>query len=491
MSRFVLGLDQGTTGSTAMLYDVDKNEVIASANHEFTQHYPKPSWVEHDLNEIWTSIQKAIETVFEKTGINKENIISIGITNQRETTCLFDNDGKPLAKAIVWQDRRTSEYCDEKREAYTDLQNKTGLPLDPYFSGTKLRWLLNEHKPNLKNTKFGTIDTFLLYKLTNNKSHATEPSNASRTLLLNLETTNWDEELLSFFEIPKEILPEIKNTFDNYGKTEGLDFLPDGIPISCLFGDQQAALFGQACLESGELKCTYGTGAFLLLNTGSEIKKSNNGLLTTIAYQSKEKTVYALEGSTYIAGAAVQFLRDNFKFIKSAPEIEDFATQATHEQMKHLFLFPFFTGIGSPYWNANAKACLYGLTRDTGIEQVSRACLEGITLSINDLVNAFEKDLGSSIGDIRVDGGAVKNNYLMQLQSNFSKKNIVKPAIIETTALGSILGSLIGVGEVSEEDIKKLWRADKNYKPKFTDITEENYFTSKASKWTELIEKIF
>lgn len=491
MKKYCLAIDQGTTGTTSMIFDVHEKKILGHINIEFKQFYPKSSWVEHDLNEIWSSVREAIEKLLLTYKISTNEIKCIGITNQRETTCAFNNEGDPLEKAIVWQDKRTSSFCESSKKDYEKFRKITGLPLDPYFSGSKMKWLLENSKnvsSALKNNslKFGTIDTFLLYKLTSGNSFYTEPSNASRTLLYNLEKSTWDTELLKFFNIPRNTLPEILNTFDSFGKTENLDFLPDGIPITCLFGDQQSALFGQACINPGDLKCTYGTGGFLLLNTGEKIVHSNNGLLTTVAYKNKNKSVYALEGSTFIAGAAVQFFRDNLNIIDNSKEIEDFAKRSKEGDIKDLHFFPFFTGIGSPYWKPEAKACIYGMTRNTSKEDLSRACLEGISQSITDLVESFEADTATSISKIRVDGGASNNNFLMQLQSNFTKKSIIRPKIVETTAFGAIIGSLIGVGQIQLESINNFWEKDIEFSEK-----SSQYFIEKRAQWKNLTKKIF
>jgi len=488
MKKYVLGIDQGTTGSTAMVFDVEKQKIIAHVNKEFPQHYPSPGYVEHDLNDIWGSVRHCIKSVLKENAIKPTDIKCIGITNQRETTCVFNKLGEPLHNAIVWQDRRTHEYCHEKKDSYTHLQKKTGLPLDPYFSATKLRWLLKNN--NFSQPLFGTIDTFLLYKLTNGDSHFTESSNASRTLLMNLETRQWDDELLNFFEIPKEILPQIKNTFDDFGHTKGLDFLPDGIAITCLFGDQQSALFAQAALKPGDLKCTYGTGAFLLLNTGKKIMHSDHGLLSTVAYQHNDVCTYALEGSTYIAGAAVQFLRDNFNFFKDSSDIENLAKKSSLKDIQDLLFLPFFTGIGSPHWKPNVKASILGMTRGTSIEDISRACLEGITFSIQDLIEAFEKDLNNPISAIKVDGGAVKNKLLLEIQSKVSKKTVRRPKIIETTAFGSILGALVGLGEISLDQIGKFSEIEQEFEG-IRSNEEEAYYTEKLKTWSKVCKNFF
>lgn len=492
MKKYVIAIDQGTTGTTSLLMDAENYEFINKVNKEFPQIFPKPGWVEHNLNDIWATVEETIKEVLEKSNITPEQIISIGITNQRETTCAYTKDGTPLENAIVWQDRRTSEYCAERKELYSSLSKRTGLPLDPYFSGTKMRWLLaNSDKVQtaLKSDdlRLSTIDTFLLYKLTGGTAFKTEASNASRTLLMNLETTDWDSELLSFFEIPESSLPEICDSFSDFGSTQGLSFLPDGIQVNCLLGDQQAALFGQAGFQKNDLKCTYGTGAFILLNTGENIQHSTNGLLTTVAYKHEGKTCYALEGSSYIAGAAVQWLRDNLEFFEESPEIEAMAEEVKDlEQMEFIQFYPYFTGIGSPYWNAEAKAAIIGLTRDSGKPQIARAALEGIALSINDSIEALAKDAGSSIATIKVDGGACQNNLLMRMQASFSEATIVRPAIIETTAYGVALGALIGQGKLSFEEVLKLWKKDSE----FTAFGDQ-YYPSKKKLWSEGIKKLF
>lgn len=490
MKKYCLAIDQGTTGTTAMIFDIAEKKILGHCNIEFKQYYPKSSWVEHDLNEIWETVKQSIRELLNSHNISKEAIKSIGITNQRETTCAFNTQGQPLEKAIVWQDKRTSSFCEESKKEYEKFKETTGLPLDPYFSGSKMKWLI-ENSQNVANSskegslKLGTIDTFLLFKLTNGSSFYTEPSNASRTLLFNLKTANWDNDLLDFFGIPRKALPDIKDTFDNFGVTKGLDFLPDGIPITCLFGDQQSALFGQNCIHSGDLKCTYGTGGFLLLNTGNKIIQSKNGLLSTVAYKYQNQSIYALEGSTFIAGAAVQFLRDNLNTFKDSKEIEELAKKSEEKNINDLFFFPFFTGIGSPHWIPDAKGCIYGMTRNTSKEDLSRACLEGISQSIADLVEAFESDT-KEVSEIRVDGGASNNNFLMKIQAQLTGKKIIRPKIVETTALGAILGSLIGSGEIQLESIQDFWEIEREFSEEITP-----YFNDKREQWKKLTKKIF
>ena len=495
MSNYYLALDQGTTGSTALLINTETLELTDKINQEFPQIFPSPGQVEHNLNDIWSSIQAIVQEILKKNNVDSKNIRAIGITNQRETTCAFNKSGDPLANAIVWQDRRTENYCKELKEKGLEdkIKTKTGLTLDPYFSGTKMNWLLNNNQA-VKNAakkndlRFGTIDTFLLSKLTSSKSFATEPSNASRTLLMDLKSTSWDSELLDLFGIREEFLPKIQSSFGIFGKTEGLSFLPDGIPISGILGDQQSALFGQAAFEEGGMKCTYGTGAFLLLNTGENIKYSQNGLLTTVAYQEGMKTYYALEGSSYIAGAAVQWLRDNLKIIDKSPQVEHLAKEVTDlSQMSNILFLPFFTGIGSPHWISDAKAAIVGLTRDTSNKHIARACLEGVTLSINDLIQALSKDFGKKPSSLKVDGGACINDFFMQIQSNFSGLEIVRPALIETTGFGAACAAAIGIGDRKKEDILATWKEDRLFKPD----TDLSYYKEKSKQWDNWVRKLY
>ena len=491
---FILAIDQGTTGTTAALINDESLEFVSKVNHEFPQIYPEPGLVEHNLNDIWSTVEKTIPEVLKKANVSPEDISSIGITNQRETTCAFAKDGTPLANAIVWQDKRTHEFCLKNKDKEDMFKKKTGLPLDPYFSGTKIHWLLNNND-NVKealskdNLLFGTIDTFLLYKLSGNSSHATEPSNASRTLLMELNSTDWDSELLSFFNIDKKCLPEIKDSFCEFGKTSGLSFLPDGIPITGILGDQQSALFGQAGHHKGSIKCTYGTGSFMLLNIGDEVQYSKNGLLTTVGYRHNGKASYALEGSCFIAGAAVQWLRDNLQFFADSSEIEAQASSIKSlDNAKNILFLPFFSGLGSPYWKPEGKAAILGLSRDSGKAEISHACLEGISLSINDLLIAMKNDSGEDIPEMRVDGGAVVNNLLMNLQATFSKTKIIRPLVIETTAYGAALAAAIGQGKLNFNQIDSLWKEEATFESK-ADL--ETYCESKSNLWNDYINRLY
>jgi glycerol kinase len=490
--NFLLAIDQGTTGTTSLLIDAKTFAVIDKEKVDYRQIYPNPGWVEHDLEDIWTSVSSSITNLLKRTGAETKHIIAIGITNQRETTCAFDRAGKPLHHAIVWQDRRTALYCEEHRESYNQrCKHKTGLPLDPYFSGTKMKWFL-DNVPAVKaaldrgDLLMSTVDSFLLYRLTKGESFATEASNASRTMLMSLETFDWDSELLRFFGIDRKVLPEIKESFTTFGSTRDCGFLPDGIPILSILGDQQAALFGQACVREGDLKCTYGTGAFLLLNIGEKITHSQTGLLTTAAYSFRGKKVYALEGAAYIAGAAVQWLRDNLQSIKTSSEIEVLANEVNDlSQMEHVLFLPFFTGIGTPYWNSEAKAAILGLTRGTHNGHIARACLEGIALSVNDSVASFKKDF-PQLNDIRVDGGAAANDLLMQIQANFSQKSILRPQMIDTTAFGVAMGAMVGRGDIAIQDMKNFWKLEREFKPETSD-----YYPAKRNLWEQSIKRLF
>jgi len=489
---FILAIDQGTTGTTTLIIDSKNLKVVDKEKIDYPQIYPKPSWVEHNLDDIWNSVEKSVKTVMARNNLVSNEIEAIGITNQRETTCAFTRSGKPLYHAIVWQDRRTYDFCQKNKAEYElNHRSKTGLPLDPYFSGTKMKWLLDnidavKKAADQNDLLFSTVDSFLLYQLTNGASFSTEPSNASRTMLMNLDTFEWDESLLHFFGIKKDFLPVIKESFSLFGKTKNCSFLPDNIPILSILGDQQAALFGQACVNEGDLKCTYGTGAFLLLNTGSKKITSSTGLLTTAAYSFQGKKQYALEGSAYIAGAAVQWLRDNLKSIKSSSEVEQLASQVHNlTEMEHVQFLPFFTGIGTPYWDSRAKAAILGITRDTHNGHIARACLEGIALSVDDSVSSFKKDF-NHLNSIRVDGGAAANNLLMQIQANFSQKSILRPQCIDTTAFGVAVGCLVAQEKVSIKDIRNFWQMDKEFIPEKND-----YYQMKKNLWTQTIKKLF
>ena len=493
---YILAIDQGTTGSTAVLIDDKDYTFLGKSGCEYPQHYPKPGWVEHNLDDIWDSVRKAITTLLADRNVLPKEISAIGITNQRETTCAFSRTGTPYGKAVVWQDRRTVDKCSLlKKKGFSNLiLKKTGLPLDPYFSGTKMNWLLENNNTvqdamRRDDLLLGTIDTFLLYRLTGGGSFATEGSNASRTLLMDLATGSWDRELLNVFGISKECLPQIKNSFDFFGTTRGVDFLPDGIPITGILGDQQAALFGQGGYHKGIMKCTYGTGAFILLNVGDEVVYSKNKLLSTVAYSHKGKSFYALEGSCYIAGAAVQWLRDSLDLIDSAGKIEQLAGQIKKlEEMEHILFLPFFAGLGAPYWRPMGKGAIVGLTRDSGKAHIARACLDGIAFSVNDLIQSMKGDIQDSLSELKVDGGAVINNLLMEIQATVSNLDIVRPQVIETTAYGAALAAGIGSEKIKFQDIDSLQKKDRIFKPNLEQIA---FYRKKKEQWHNFITKLY
>jgi len=492
MSKYLLAIDQGTTGNTALILSDDLT-IISKVNKEFPQIFPKQGWVEHNPENIWSGIKSVVSEALNNANLSPEDIAAIGITNQRETTIVWDKiTGKPVYNAIVWQCRRTTDYCEKlMKEGKEELiRNKTGLIIDPYFSGTKLRWILenvNGVRENAEKGKyiFGTIDTFLVYRLTNGKAHVTDVSNGSRTLLMNIHNLQWDDELLSLFNIPREMLPSIEPSSKIYGYTENLDFLPDGIPVAGIAGDQQAALFGQLCFATGEAKCTYGTGSFTLMNTGTKPVSSRYGLLTTVAWKLEgEDAYYALEGSAFIAGAAVQWLRDGLGLIKTAPEIEELAQKV--EDSGGVIFVPALTGLGAPHWIPNARGIITGLNRGITAAHIARATLEGIALQNYEIIKAMEDDLGDNLKQLKVDGGASADNLLMQMQSDFLQSEIVRPKIIETTGLGA--GLLAGLAVKmwdSKESVKSVWKEDKIFAPKM-DMT---LVEQKILKWKEAVEK--
>ncbi len=471
MADVILAIDQGTTGTTVALMDAS-GRLLNSVNHEFPQYYPQPGWVEHDPETIWTSVLKGCRALFKGRNPTSTHIVAIGITNQRETAMLWDRDsGKALNNAIVWQCRRTTEFCQSLRAAGHEplVKSKTGLMLDPYFSASKYRWLLNNTQGierRLKQGKVaaGTMDAFLLWRLTGGSVHATDVSNASRTSLLNINTGQWDDELLSLFAVPQNILPEVRASSAIVGRTKGVPGLPDGIPIAGLAGDQQAALFGQACFKPGEAKCTFGTGSFILMNTGANRVNSEAGLLTTIAWQLGDDgpLQYALEGGAFVCGAAVQWLRDELGLIKNAADIEPLANSVVDSG--GVEFVPALTGLGAPYWNPDARGLLCGLTRGTGRAHIARATLEAMALQNADILLAMEQDLGSRLKPLRVDGGASVNNLLMQLQADYLGRKIIRPNAIETTVAGACFLAGLGVGLWrSSAEVSKVWGIDREF----------------------------
>ncbi|MFK7929433.1 MAG: glycerol kinase GlpK [Myxococcota bacterium] len=469
MADLVLAIDQGTTGTTAMI--VDRNvRVLASRNVEFPNHYPKPGWVEHDVEEIWTSVEGAIRGALHAAGVGADRIAAIGITNQRETSLFWDpSTGEAIHRALVWQDRRTADRCEALREQGLEelFRTKTGLVLDPYFSGTKAAWLL-DHVPGARARaeagaiKFGTIDSWLAWRLTG--EHVTDPSNASRTLMMDLETGDWDPGLCETLDVPLACLPKIVDSSGVVGHTRGLSILPDGIPVAGLIGDQQGALFGQAAYEAGLAKCTYGTGAFVLLNTGSTPVASQHGMLTTVAWRLGGKTTYALEGSAFIAGAAVQWIRDGLGFIEHAAEIESLA--ASVPDSGGVVFVPALTGLGAPHWRPKATGLMTGITRGTTRAHLARAVLDGVALQLVDILQAMAKDLEQPLTELRVDGGASGNNLLMQRQADLLGVSCVRPVVRETTGLGSALLAGLATGVWgSVEEVSSSWQTDRRFEP--------------------------
>jgi glycerol kinase len=472
----ILSIDQGTTGSTAVLID-SSLAVVAKHNQEFPQIYPQPGWVEHNPEDIWSSVETAVSGALAKAGISASEITAIGITNQRETTVVWDRaTSAPIRNAIVWQCRRTTETCAALKKAghEPNVREKTGLVLDPYFSGTKLSWTLDavdgaRARAQRGELAFGTIDSFLVWRLTGGVTHVTDVSNASRTMLMNLRTGEWDDELIALLRAERALLPEIRGNAEVYGHTKGLSFLPDGIPIAGMAGDQQAALFGQACFLPGEAKCTYGTGAFLLMNTGSTPIASKNGLLTTAAWRIGGQMTYALEGSAFVAGAVVQWLRDELQFFESAEEIE--AMAASVADNGGVVCVPALAGLGAPHWNPEARGVIWGLTRGTNRGHIARAALEGIALQNRDILEAMEADLGdgNGLGLLRVDGGAAANNMLMQFQADVLDVPVSRPTMLETTALGAGLLAGLGAGVFSDlEAVRSVWSEDQRFEPQMS-----------------------
>ena len=488
---YILSIDQGTTGTTILLMDAE-GEIVGKESREFTQYYPKPGWVEHDAIEIWeVTCQVVVDLV---SAYNAKNqIIAIGVTNQRETTVIWDRrTGNPIHPAIVWQCRRTSEICsDLKKQGLEEkIKSKTGLVTDPYFSSTKVLWILDQ-VDNARSLAdqgylaFGTIDSWLLWNLTDGTSHATDQTNASRTMLFNINTLQWDEELLEIFQVPVSILPEVQPSSNIFGTTKGLEFLPDSIPISGMAGDQQAALFGQLCTQSGVAKNTYGTGCFLLLNTGDQPIQSESGLLTTLACSLDQKPTYALEGSVFIAGAAIQWLRDELHFVDSAAETEVLAESLNDSD--GVFVVPAFTGLGAPYWDPNAKGAILGLTRGTTPSHIVRASLESIAFQSADLVEAMIYDAGLQLHQLRVDGGAASNNFLMQFQADLLGVDIERPRHIETTAIGAAYLAGLGVGLWKNIDELVLHRqVDRVFSPQMSELQRQD----KLSAWRNAVKRV-
>jgi glycerol kinase len=491
MQRFILAIDQGTTGTTALVFD-EHLHVQSSHTVEFKQHFPQPAWVEHDLDDIWNSVIQSVTITLNKGNIDPKSVVAIGITNQRETTCLWqrNREATPLNRAIVWQDRRTHDECERlKKQGLENWVNRrTGLRLDPYFSGTKLQWMLKNIPGSMKLARagklaFGTIESYLLYRMSGN--HYTDPSNACRTLLMNIRSVQWDDEMLKLLNIPEPLLPEILPSSVEYGKTFHFAGIPDGTPITGLAGDQQAALFGQACFTKGSVKCTYGTGAFILANTGTSPIFSKHRLLTSVAWKMGEQTTYCLEGSAFIAGAAVQWLRDGLQMIKTSAGIEQLA--ATVHDSDGVVFVPALSGMGAPHWLATATGLITGLTRRTTNAHLARATLEGIAFQVNELLESMKKDVGKKLSPIKVDGGASADALLMQFQANLLNVEVVRSKIMETTALGAGLQAGLAIGFWSDMgDIQKKWEASESFKPAMTAVARKKELV----RWENAIEAV-
>lgn len=492
MKKYIMSIDQGTTSTRVIIID-QAGGLVAESQQAYRQIFPKPGWVEHDLEDIWFSTTATMKDAFKKAKIEGHQLVGIGITNQRETVGVWDRKtGKPIHNAIVWQCRRTQALCQELRSKKKEavIKKKTGLVLDPYFSASKIQWLLK----NVKGAKAkarkgelaaGTIDTFLLWRLTSGTTHKTDVSNASRTMLMNLQTGQWDAELLELFDIDLKLLAEIAPSSGEFGRTKGLGFLPDGIPISGIAGDQQAALFGQICFSAGEAKCTFGTGSFLLMNSGSKIVRSRSNLLTTVAWQLKDqKMVYALEGGAFVCGAAVQWLRDGLGLIEKSSDVEALAkTVASSEGVEFV---PALTGLGAPHWKPEARGVICGLTRGTTKAHVARATLEAMALQNAEILFAMQGDLGKKLKSVKVDGGASANNLLMQLQADYLGAEVVRPRMLETTAMGAAYLAGLGVGLWrSQKELQKIWKKEKQFKSQIETVER----TERIRRWQKAIKK--
>lgn len=491
MARYLLSIDQGTTSTRAIIFD-ERGLIITTSQREFEQHFPNDGWVEHDPEEIWETTVTVCQEALSQSNVSASDIAGIGITNQRETTILWDRKtGKPIHRAIVWQDRRTSEFCSAlKEQGYeSKVQSKTGLLIDPYFSATKIKWILDNvdgarARAEAGELAFGTIDTFLLWRLTGGKSHKTDATNASRTMLFNIHEQCWDDELLDIFSVPKALLPEVEDCAADFGNTTE-EVFGESIKIAGIAGDQQAALIGQACFKPGMIKSTYGTGCFMVLNTGDEALVSNHKLLTTVGYRLNGKTTYALEGSIFVAGAAVQWLRDGLELISHAKETEAMAEEVGAEH--NVYLVPAFTGLGAPFWDPNARGAIFGLTRDTGIKAIVTAGLQSVAYQTKDLIRAMEKDGAGKPTALRVDGGMVANNWVVQFLSDILNVDVDRPAVIETTALGVayLAGLQTGIYE-SLNQISELWHCERHVSPVMSDDVRERLY----SGWCDAVNRV-
>jgi len=489
MAKYVLALDQGTTSSRAILFDKN-GAIFATSQKEFTQFFPKSGWVEHDPMEIWSSQLEVAQDVLKKNGVSAKDVAAIGITNQRETTIVWDRKtGKPIYNAIVWQDRRTAAICDKlKADGFEkEIRNRTGLVVDAYFSGTKVKWILDNVKGARKRAEagelaFGTVDSWLVWNLTGGKTHVTDYSNASRTLIYNINELKWDKKLLKAIDVPEAVLPEVKDSSSVYGKTEKALFGGE-IAIAGIAGDQQAALFGQACFEPGMAKNTYGTGCFMLMNTGKTPVKSKQGLLTTIAWGLDGKVEYALEGSVFIAGAAIQWLRDGLKMIDESPDSEFYAMKV--KDTDGVYVVPAFAGLGAPYWDMYARGAIFGLTRGTTKQHIIRATLESLAYQTKDVLDAMQKDSKITLNALRVDGGACANDLLMQFQSDTLQCDVQRPKVIETTALGAAYLAGIAVGFYEKKQISKNWAIDRTFKSSMSAADSKKLYKG----WQKAVER--
>ena len=475
MSKYILALDQGTSSSRAIVFDHDGN-ICSTAQQEFTQHFPQPGWVEHDPMEIWSSEAAVIAQAISQIGINGKDIAAIGITNQRETTIVWDAEtGAPVCNAIVWQDRRTSAFCDElKARGLVDkIREKTGLIIDAYFSGTKIKWILDNvpgarERAEAGRLRFGTVDCWLVWQLTRGEVHVTDVSNASRTMLFNINTLEWDQELLDLLGVPRSMMPRVASSSEVYGYTKTTIFAHE-VPIAGIAGDQQAALFGQMCTEPGSVKNTYGTGCFLLMNTGEKPILSRNNLLTTVAWKIGDKVNYALEGSIFVGGSVVQWLRDGLGIIRSSSEVE--ALAATVPDNGGVYFVPALTGLGAPHWDQYAHGVICGITRGTTAAHIARAALEGIAFQTMDIVGAMEKDAGVRLAELKVDGGASRNNLMMQFQADILGTAVIRPEVTETTAMGACYLAGLAVGYWgSLDEIRQQWKAERTFTPSGAEV---------------------
>ena len=491
MARYVLAFDQGTPSSRAILFD-EAGSIRAVAQKEFEQHFPKPGWVEHDPEEIWSSQVGVATEALTRAGLRPRDVAAIGITNQRETAIVWDRrTGEPVFNAIVWQDRRTAPFCNQlKEQGHEDtFRAKTGLVIDSYFSGTKVRWILDNvegarEKAEAGHLAFGTVDSWLVWNLTDGALHMTDVTNASRTLMYNIHTGDWDDELLDILDVPRSMLPEVRSSSEVYANTSG-EIFSSQTPIAGIAGDQQAATFGQRCIEPGMAKNTYGTGSFMLLNTGTEAVESTNQLLTTVAWKlGDQPTEYALEGSVFVTGSAVQWLRDGLKIIRTAPEVEQLAGQVSDTD--GVYLVPAYTGLGAPHWDPYARGTIVGITRGTTAAHIARATLEGIAFQVADVLTAMKKDAGIELQELRVDGGAAANDLLMQIQADLLQAPIVRPSVTETTALGAAYLAGLAVGYWgSGDEISAQWQLDKRFEPQISADEAE----SRHAQWIRALER--